>query len=142
MSYNFYYRPLIACFPRHRLGLGGLVRAAILPTITPRTPCLRTRRTRSGHYSGAVAQRSRYRRLLVMVGSGGQPPRLRPRSAAGAHPFRTFRASTRRLGLRELPLAAQDFGARTIEAHRVVPAVHDRQAVRNLAVAAAELDGD
>jgi hypothetical protein len=31
---------------------------------------------------------------------------------------------------------------RTIEPHRVVPALHDQQAVRNLAVTAPELDGD
>ena len=43
---------------------------------------------------------------------------------------------------RERPSAVQDLGARTVEAHRVVPALHDRQAVGDLAVAAAELDGD
>src|SRR5262245_40040751 len=36
----------------------------------------------------------------------------------------------------------QDFRARTVETHRVVPARHCRQAVRYFAVAAAELDGD
>jgi hypothetical protein len=46
------------------------------------------------------------------------------------------------LGLWELPLAAQDIGARTIKPRRVVPAIHDRQAVWNLSIAAAELNGD
>src|SRR5580658_7703468 len=46
------------------------------------------------------------------------------------------------LRLGELPFAVQDFGARSIEPHRVIPALHDWQAVRNLAVAAAELHAD
>jgi len=50
--------------------------------------------------------------------------------------------STGRLRLREFPFAVPDFGARPIEPDRVVPALHDRQAVRNLAVTGAELDGD
>ena len=50
--------------------------------------------------------------------------------------------SVHRLRLREFPLAVEDFLARAIEPHGVVPPLHDRQAVRNLAVAAAELDGD
>ena len=50
------------------------------------------------------------------------------------------RGSIHRLGLRELPRAVQDFRTRAVEPHRVVPAIHDRQAVRNFAVAAAELD--
>jgi hypothetical protein len=40
------------------------------------------------------------------------------------------------------PFAVQDLGARAIEAHQVIPALHDRQAVGDLAVAAAELDVD
>ena len=50
--------------------------------------------------------------------------------------------SVHRLRLREFPCAVQDFGARPIEPHHVVPALHDRQAIWNFAVAAAELDGD
>src|SRR6202049_1199792 len=42
----------------------------------------------------------------------------------------------------EFPCAAQDFGARAIESHHVIPARHSRQTIRNLAVAAAELNGD
>jgi hypothetical protein len=37
------------------------------------------------------------------------------------------------LRLREFPCAVQDFGARAIEPHHLVPALHDRQAVGNLA---------
>src|SRR5258706_14791362 len=44
--------------------------------------------------------------------------------------------------LREFPSALQNFSARPIEPHDVIPVLHDGQAVRNLAVAAAELDGD
>src|SRR6476646_2142072 len=47
-----------------------------------------------------------------------------------------------RLRLREFPCAVQDFRARAIEPHGVVPALPDRQTIRNLAVAAAELDWD
>src|SRR5260370_40324116 len=50
--------------------------------------------------------------------------------------------STRGLRLWEFPCAVEDFGSRAKEAHRVVPALHDRQAIGNFAVAAAELDGD
>src|SRR5580704_6544155 len=50
--------------------------------------------------------------------------------------------SRHRLRLRECPFAAHDLRLRPIEAHRIVPAGHDRQAVRNFAVAAAELDRD
>ncbi len=70
---------------------------------------------------------------------------------------RTFQVRTRRLLIERFtpgrvsihglsrgkgPPAVQDFGARTIEAHCVVPALHDRQTVGNLVVAAAELDRD
>src|ERR1700722_11073405 len=50
--------------------------------------------------------------------------------------------STGRLRFGKLPFAVQDFRSRTIEPHRVVPAFCDRQTVRHLAVAAAELNGD
>src|SRR3954462_6128539 len=50
--------------------------------------------------------------------------------------------STGRLRFREFPLAVQDFVARAIKARRVIPTRHDRQTVRNLAVATAELDSD
>src|SRR6202040_2073730 len=42
----------------------------------------------------------------------------------------------------EFPFAAQDFGARAIESHHIIPARHGRQTIRNLAVAVAELNGD
>src|SRR5690606_23879259 len=50
------------------------------------------------------------------------------------------RTPVHRLGLRKFPGAVQDFGARTIEPHQVVPALHGRQAIGNLAVTTAELD--
>src|SRR6478752_2247324 len=50
--------------------------------------------------------------------------------------------STGRLRFREFPTTVQDFGARPVEPHGVIPALHDRQAVGQLAVAAAKLDGD
>src|SRR6266481_5801159 len=50
--------------------------------------------------------------------------------------------STHRLRLGEFPCAIEDFRSRAKEAHRVVPALYDRQAIRNFAVATAELDGD
>src|SRR3977135_2118473 len=43
---------------------------------------------------------------------------------------------------REFPCAVEGFGARAIEPHHVIPAWHSRQAIRNRAVAAAELNGD
>src|SRR6478736_4006949 len=57
-------------------------------------------------------------------------------------PVIDFRSqSIHRLRLWEFPRAVQDFGARTIEPHYVIPTRHSRQAVDDLAVAAAELDG-
>src|SRR6516165_3751503 len=50
--------------------------------------------------------------------------------------------STHRLCLGEFPCAMKDFGSRAKEAHRVVPVLHDRQAIGNFAVAPAELNGD
>src|SRR5262245_54486048 len=47
-----------------------------------------------------------------------------------------------RLGLRKLPRAVDDFLSRPAEAHPVVPAPRDRQAVERFPVAAAELDRD
>src|SRR5882724_9953448 len=47
-----------------------------------------------------------------------------------------------RLRLRKGPSAIQDLRPRTIEAHRIVPAFHDRQAFGELAGATAELDID
>ena len=43
---------------------------------------------------------------------------------------------------RKLPSSVEDFFARAIEPHRVVPAGHYREPVRNLAVPAAELNSD
>ena len=48
--------------------------------------------------------------------------------------------SLHRLRFRERPRAVQNLWTRTIEPHHVVPARRDRQAVRDLAVAAAELN--
>jgi hypothetical protein len=42
--------------------------------------------------------------------------------------------------LREFPGAVQNFGVGAIEPRRPIPSIHNRQAIRNLAVAAAELD--
>src|SRR4051812_4388520 len=47
-----------------------------------------------------------------------------------------------RLGLGEGPVPAEDLGTRAVGTHEIVPAGRGRQAVRNLAVAAAELYGD
>src|SRR5205807_3844969 len=41
---------------------------------------------------------------------------------------------------RKLPRTVEDFGARAIEAHHVIPARHGRQTIGNFAVATAELD--
>jgi hypothetical protein len=46
-----------------------------------------------------------------------------------------------RLRLRKFSTAVEDFGARPIEAHHVIPARQSRQAIDNLAVAATELNG-
>jgi hypothetical protein len=50
--------------------------------------------------------------------------------------------SVHAMRLRKGPGALENLGARTIEAHRVVPARLDRQTVEHVAVAAAELDRD
>ena len=42
----------------------------------------------------------------------------------------------------ESPCVVEDFRPRAKEPHRVVPALHDRQAIGNFAITAAELDGD
>ena len=42
----------------------------------------------------------------------------------------------------KLPFAVQNFGSRPIQPNGVVPALRDRDTVRNFAVAAPELDGD
>src|SRR6516164_7067555 len=50
--------------------------------------------------------------------------------------------STHRLCLWKYPGAIEDFWLRAKEAHRVVPVLHDWQAIGNFAVAPAELNGD
>src|SRR3974390_1202538 len=47
-----------------------------------------------------------------------------------------------RLRFGEFPGSVQNLGSRAIEPGHVIPAVHDGQAVGDLAIAAAELDGD
>src|SRR5580704_9906047 len=59
-----------------------------------------------------------------------------------ADDIKIMSSSRHRLRLRKCPFAAHDLRPRSIEAHRIVPARHDRQAVRNFAVATAELDRD
>src|SRR5258707_14568643 len=82
---------------------------------------------------------------------GSQPSRQNTKTSTAIRIIRTIQAkmsnpdmapSTSRLRLREFPLAVQDFGARPVEPHGVIPAAHDRQAVGQLAVATAKLDGD
>ena len=46
------------------------------------------------------------------------------------------------LRLWELPSSVEDFCARAIETHRVIPAGHDREAICGFAIAAAELNRD
>jgi len=50
--------------------------------------------------------------------------------------------SSGRLDGRERPGSIEYFGSRSVEAHGVVPPVHDRQAVRPVVAAPAEVDGD
>ena len=45
-------------------------------------------------------------------------------------------------GQRKFPLARENFWARAKEAHRVIPPVHDREAIGDFAIAAAKLHGD
>src|SRR5688572_11037196 len=51
-------------------------------------------------------------------------------------------SSIDRLGLGELPFAAENFGARAIETDGVVPSLGGRYAVGDRAVASSELGGD
>src|SRR5215831_8044431 len=66
------------------------------------------------------------------------------RSLSGIPHRRSSGASLKRsihwLRLGEFPGAVQNFGAGAIEPRRPIPSIHNRQAIRNLAVAAAELD--
>src|SRR5690349_17959218 len=48
--------------------------------------------------------------------------------------------SLRRLRVRKLPGAVENFRARAVETHGVVPAFHDRNAVWNFAIATAEMN--
>src|SRR6266568_2659299 len=83
---------------------------------------------------------------------GSQPAMQNTPIAQATRMMRTIQAkisrpliaatSCHRLWLREFPFAIQDFGARAVEPHRVVPSLYDRQTVRHLAVATAELDRD
>ena len=50
--------------------------------------------------------------------------------------------SPHRMCFGKLPGSVENFLTRTIETYDVVPTGHDRQAIRGLAVAAAELNGD
>lgn len=50
--------------------------------------------------------------------------------------------SADRLGLREFPFAAENLRPWPIKPHGVIPPFRDGQAVRNFAVASAELNGD
>jgi hypothetical protein len=61
---------------------------------------------------------------------------------ATLNPQLTSRPSIRGLRLGGSPTAVQNLGTRAIEAYHIVPARLDRQAVSDLAVAAAELNGD
>src|ERR1700722_19968901 len=59
-----------------------------------------------------------------------------------ADDIKIMSSSRHRLRLRKCPFAAHDLRPRPIEPHRIVPSRHDRQAIRNFAVAAAEPDRD
>ena len=78
---------------------------------------------------GPLAQEAR------PVTARGRGPRPSARPQAGG----LLRCGLR---LRQLPRAVQELGAGTVEPECVVPALRDRQAIRDLAVAAAELDVD
>src|SRR4029434_5330798 len=65
-----------------------------------------------------------------------------PTATSSGYSLQGARASLHGLRLPEFPCAVQDFRARAIETHHVVPARHGRQAVGDLAVAVAELDDD
>src|SRR5467141_1440091 len=73
---------------------------------------------------------------MLRLRFSGSDPKRTPTLSGGSP------ASTHRLRVGESPCAIENFGSRAKEAHRVVPALHDRQAIGNFAVAAAELDGN
>jgi Protein of unknown function (DUF1214) len=70
------------------------------------------------------------------AGSHGQKrgfsDQLLERPCPGSHRLRVW----------EFPCVVQNFWSRSIEPHQIVPAPHNGKAVRNRAVAAAELDSD
>ena len=77
------------------------------------------------------------------AGIGAFRPLVQSRAAGRTSPLTGHPSgSIHRLGLGESPRTIEEFGSRAKEPHRVVPALHDRQAIGNSAVAAAELDGD
>src|SRR5262245_54760477 len=70
------------------------------------------------------------------MGGQGRQSRLRGFRRRQSH------LSRHGLSLRESPFSIQDFRAWTVEPNEIVPSRRDRQAVGNLAVADAELNGD
>lgn len=71
-----------------------------------------------------------YRITIRLWMSQGNRARFPPISGLSA-------SSIHSLPRREFPLAAEDLGARAVESDGVIPPGHDRQAIGNLAVAAA-----
>lgn len=61
-------------------------------------------------------------------------------AAAAGHSATRFLALTDRLRCWKFPIAGENFWPGTVIPHDVVPALHRGQAVRNLAITAAELD--
>src|SRR5712675_2422232 len=80
--------------------------------------------------------------IVKSMASPASAPAMKPQMSVLSQRICFMLRSIHELRFWEFPCAAQDFGARAIESHHVIPARHSRQTIRNLAVAAAELNRD
>src|SRR5262249_31459300 len=108
----------------------GSPSAASAPVRGARPGPRAARRARAGTASHRAGRENRIVGLL-----GGK-------AGTESNGLMTLLDSFHRLCLRELPAPVEDLLPRAVEAHQVVPARRDRQAVGRRAVAAAELDHD
>src|SRR6266567_3885216 len=74
------------------------------------------------------------------IASPANTPAMKPQMSVLSQRICFMLKSIHELRFWKFPLAVQDFGAREKEPHHAIPTRHSRQTIRNLAVAAAELN--
>src|SRR6266566_104352 len=99
-------------------------------------------KTRSKISSVGVGQprNSRKSAIVRSIASPANTPAIKPQMSVLSQRICFMLKSLHELRFWKFPLAVQDFGAREKEPHHVIPTRHSRQTIRNLAVAAAELN--